>query len=99
MPLSIINTCVNKVNAAFTNVNATAPKFGGGVSPIFRCAAPTVPFIQLLSRRARLPGRDNSMYESFKECLHALLTDDRLDDAYGGAIKCQHERCEHQIYG
>lgn len=23
---------VNKVNAAFTNVNATAPKFGGGVS-------------------------------------------------------------------
>jgi hypothetical protein len=42
--LSIINTCVNKVNAAFTNVNATAPKFGGGVSLFFRCAAPSVPF-------------------------------------------------------
>jgi len=40
--LSIINTCVNKVNAAFTNVNATATKFGGGVSLFFRCAAPTV---------------------------------------------------------
>ena len=40
--LSIINTCVNKVNAAFTNVNATAPNFGGGVSLFFRCAAPTV---------------------------------------------------------
>ena len=39
---STINMGVNKVNAAFTNVNATAPKFGGGVSLFFRCAAPTV---------------------------------------------------------
>jgi len=46
---STINTGVNKVNGAFTNVNVTAPKFGGGVSLFFRCAAPPHDFI--LSRR------------------------------------------------
>ena len=47
-PVSIIDMCVNKVNAAFTNVNATAPKFGGGVSLFFRCAAPTLVLESLL---------------------------------------------------
>jgi len=37
---STINRGVNKVNGAFTDVNATVPKFGGGVSHFFRCAAP-----------------------------------------------------------
>ncbi len=39
------------------------------------------------------------MYESFKECLHALLTDDRLDDAYGGSIACHQEGFDYRLHG
>ncbi|HZE69876.1 MAG TPA: hypothetical protein VE135_10165 [Pyrinomonadaceae bacterium] len=39
------------------------------------------------------------MYETFDECVRALLEDDKLDDAKGGLITKQNGRFDYSLHG